>query len=58
MCISDRDAENVWGTDVPYLRGKEDPYEAQTSIPNYSWTVTYTWDELTWVLQNLSLIHI
>ena len=46
------DAENIWGTDVPYLRGKEDPYEAQTSIPNYSWTVTYTWDELTWVLQN------
>ena len=46
------DAENVWGTDVPYLRGKEDPYEAQTSIPDYSWTVTYTWDELTWVLQN------
>ena len=46
------DAENVWGADVPYLRGKEDPYEAQTSIPNYSWTVTYTWDELTWVLQN------
>ena len=46
------DAENVWGTDVPYLLGKEDPYEAQTSIPSYSWTVTYTWEELTWVLQN------
>lgn len=46
------DAENVWGTDVPYLQGKRDPYEAQISIPNYSWTVTYTWDELTWVLQN------
>ena len=46
------DAENVWGTDMPYLQGKEDPYEAQISIPNYSWTVTYTWDELTWVLQN------
>ena len=46
------DAENVWGTDVPYLRGKEDPYEAQISIPDYSWTVTYTWEELTWVLQN------
>ena len=46
------DAENVWGTDVPYLRGKEDPYEARTSIPNYSWTVTYTWEQLTWVLQN------
>ena len=46
------DAENVWGTDVPYLRGREDPYEAQISIPNYSWTVTYTWEELTWILQN------
>lgn len=46
------DAENVWGTDIPYLQGKEDPYEARISIPNYSWTVTYTWDELTWVLQN------
>lgn len=46
------DAENVWGTDIPYLRGKEDPYESRISIPNYSWSVTYTWDELTWVLQN------
>ena len=46
------DAENVWGTDIPYLQGKEDPYEARISIPNYSWTVTSTWDELTWVLQN------
>ncbi len=46
------DAENVWGTDIPYLQGKEDPYETGISIPNYSWTVTYTWDELTWVLQN------
>ena len=45
-------AVNVWGTEVPYLKGKEDPYEAQTSIPNYSWTVTYTAEELTWVLQN------
>ena len=46
------DAENVWGGDVPYLVGKEDPYEAQTSIPGYAYTVTYTWEELTWVLQN------
>ena len=37
---------------MPYLRGKEDPYEAQISIPDYRWTVTYTWEELTWVLQN------
>ena len=37
---------------MPFLRGKEDPYEAQISIPDYRWTVTYTWEELTWVLQN------
>ena len=46
------DAANVWGGDVPYLQGKTDPYEAMTSIPNYEYTVTYTWEELTWVLQN------
>lgn len=45
------DARNVWGGDVPYLQGKTDPYEAQTTIPNYSYTVTYTAEELTWVLQ-------
>lgn len=46
------DAENVWGGEVPYLLGKEDPFEAQTNIPNYEYTVTYTAEELTWVLQN------
>ena len=46
------DAVNVWGGDVPYLVGKVDPYESRTTIPNYSWTVTYTAEELTWVLQN------
>ena len=46
------DAKNVWGGDVPYLKGKLDPYEAQTTIPNYNYTVTYTYDQLTWVLQN------
>lgn len=46
------DAKNVWGGDVPYLKGKMDPYEAQTTIPNYNYTVTYTYDQLTWVLQN------
>lgn len=45
-------AENVWGTSVAYLMGKLDPYEASISIPNYSYTVTYTPGELTWVLQN------
>ena len=45
------DAENVWGGRVPYLLGKEDPYEELTSIPNYNWSVTYTADQLTWILQ-------
>lgn len=45
------DAANVWGGQAGYLMGKEDPYEAQTSIPNYSYTVTYTAEELTWILQ-------
>ncbi|SFP56864.1 stage II sporulation protein D [Oscillibacter sp. PC13] len=46
------DAANVWGSEVPYLKGKADPYEAMTTIPNYGYTVTYTMAELTWVLQN------
>lgn len=45
------DVANVWGTAKGYLQGKADPYEAMTSIPNYSWTVTYSASELSWILQ-------
>lgn len=45
-------AENVWGSAVNYLIGKQDPYEAMTTIPNYSYSVSYTSSQLTWVLQN------
>lgn len=45
------DAKNVWGGDAPYLRGKVDPYEAGINIPNYRWSVTYTADELSWILE-------
>ena len=45
------DAANVWNSDIPYLVGKKDPYEAKTAIPNYSWSVTYTAEELTWILE-------
>ncbi len=44
------DAANVWGGEKGYLKGKADPYESRISIPNYSWSVTYTADELTWIL--------
>ena len=44
------DGANVWGTDTGYLKGKTDPYEAQTTVPNGSYTVTYTAGELSWIL--------
>lgn len=45
------DAENVWGGSVPYLLGKQDPYEDAASIPNYNYSITYTAAQLTWILQ-------
>ncbi|MCI8809149.1 MAG: SpoIID/LytB domain-containing protein [Oscillibacter sp.] len=44
------DGANVWGTETGYLKGKLDPYESQTNVPNYSYTVTYTPAELSWIL--------
>ena len=43
------DAGNIWYEDTPYLKGKTDPYEAAVSdkIERYSWSVTYTRQELT-----------
>lgn len=46
------DAKNVWGSDVGYLQGKLDPYEAMINIPNYSYTVTFTPQELTTILNS------
>lgn len=45
------DSANVFGGDPGYLRGKPDPNEAQITIPNYSYSVTYSADELTWILE-------
>ena len=45
-------SENVWSAKLPYLRGKADPYEATISIPSYSYTQTYTFDQLTQVLNS------
>lgn len=44
-------AVNVWTNHQPYLVGREDPYEALTDIPDYAYTVRYTWSELTQRLQ-------
>lgn len=45
-------AENVWGGSVGYLIGKEDPYEAMITIPDYTYSLTYTCAQLTSVLQS------
>lgn len=45
------DCVNVWGSERKYLTGKEDPFEAEISIPNYEWSVVYTAEELTWILE-------
>ena len=45
---------NVWVADIPYLKGKVDPYEAAIAdeIYGYRWTVKYTAKELTEKLQS------
>ena len=52
-------AVNVWGGNVPYLIGKVDPYEASVAskVPNYNWTVTYTAQELTDLLNSKGYIN-
>lgn len=45
-------SENVWTKALPYLTGKYDPYEDAASILGYSYTVSYTYDQLTKMLQN------
>lgn len=55
------DAKYVWGTDTvneyPYLRGVEDPYEADLNDRNEKspWTVRYTAAQLTQQLQKYGL---
>lgn len=39
-------SENVWSNPLPYLVGKEDPYEALTNIPDYQYTIHYTYRQL------------
>jgi len=41
---------NTWGGERPYLVGKIDPYEKETSNPNANWTYYYTLDDFTSIL--------
>lgn len=47
------DCKNVWYSDVPYLKGKADPYEADIAavMSGYYWSVSFTADELTTILK-------
>lgn len=45
------DSANVFGGETGYLTGKADPYESRITIPNYSYSVTYSADELSWILE-------
>ena len=46
--------KNVWGSEVAYLQGKEDPYEASVAwrFSRYYWSFTATGDELREVLKS------
>ena len=48
------DSLNVWGKEVPYLKGRIDPYEGQIAshISKYNWSTTYTASELTNLLSS------
>ncbi len=45
-------SENVWTMALPYLIGKQDPFEATLSIPNYNYSETFTFEQLTQLLQS------
>jgi stage II sporulation protein D len=50
------DVRNVWNgsTSLPYLSGVVDPYETgmESTIPGYHWSVSFTSDKLTSLLQS------
>lgn len=43
---------NTWGTDHPYLVGKQDPYETQVQHPSSSWQYEISGDQMTQMLQS------
>ncbi len=46
------DAVNAWGSDVPYLQGKPDPYEETISFNGKSWSYTVTAAQLQALVQS------
>lgn len=48
-------AKYVWGNEVPYLKGVEDPYESPDDATRYNWSKTYTCDEIKQRLDSLDI---
>ena len=46
-------SENVWSAEVPYLKGVYDPYSL--GFPNDTWTIKYTSEEISSILDNKNL---
>ena len=46
------DAKNVWGSEIPYLKGKVDPYEDTENAENGVWSYEYTPQQLTDILNS------
>lgn len=45
------DCANVFSSDLPYLRGKPDPYEAYIETGHDSWSFIYSADDITAILR-------
>ena len=45
------DCENVFSEELPYLRGKADPYEAYVDTGRENWRFVYSTDEITAILR-------
>ena len=45
------DCENVFSAELPYLRGKPDPYEAYVDTGRENWRFVYSADEITSILR-------
>ncbi|MBO5646324.1 MAG: SpoIID/LytB domain-containing protein [Clostridia bacterium] len=45
-------SENVWTATIGYLRGKADPHEDASIIPNYKYTKTITAEQVATILRN------
>lgn len=49
------DVKNVWGSDIPYLRGVEDSYENPETTPKHSWSAKLSADDIKEALKKIEI---